>query len=83
MREILAQTHYLLRKDDATFRLNTYFNKAKNRYEVQLLMGRKEFEEIYLFTNFDLMNKNYCQFFYDNWYKQIKTNLKLNERLWR
>jgi hypothetical protein len=83
MREILAQTQYLLRKDNDQFRLKTILNEQLPRYEVQVLMGRKEFEEVYVFEHADLLNDNYCQMYYDQWYGAIKKNLKLNERMWR
>jgi hypothetical protein len=83
MREILAQTQYLLRKDDDQFRLKPIYNKAWCRYEVHVLMGRKEFDEYYIFTKHHLGQDWYCQAYYDKFYRMIKTNLKLNEAMYK
>ena len=83
MREILAQTQYLLRKDDEQFRLKPIYNARKCQYEVRVLMGRKEFDEYYIFTHHHLSQNWYCQAFYDKWYAQIKLNLKLNEKMYK
>ena len=83
IREILAQAQYLLRKDDEQFRLNPVYNAPRCRYEVHVLMGRKEFEEVYVFRN-DLLDQAwYCRAFHDKWYDQIKLNLKLNEGMYK
>ncbi len=82
MREILAQVQYLLRKDNEQFRLKPIYNAPRRQYEVHVLMGRKEFDEYYVFTHHQLSQDWYCQTFYDKWYKQIKLNLKLNENMY-
>ncbi len=79
LREILAKTQYELRKDDETFRFKVNYNVLKRRYEVQVLMGRQEFEEIYIFKDQCLEVYGYGKYFYDDWINQIKKNLKLNE----
>ena len=78
LREILAKTQYELRKDDESFRFKVEYNVLRCRYEVQVLMGRQEFEEIYIFKDQCLAVPGYGKYFYDDWINQIKTNLKLN-----
>jgi len=83
IREIIAQTQYLLRKDDDQFRLKSIYNAPMRCYEVHILMGRKEFEEVYVFRNYLLDQDWYCRAFHEKWYGQIKLNLKLNEDMYK
>ena len=79
LREILAHTQHQLRKLNDQFHFKVEYNAMRRRYEVQVLMGRREFEEIYCFTEYQLDSSWQCKRRHDDWINQIKKNLKLNK----
>lgn len=79
MREILSRTQYQLRKFAEQFRFKVRANEGRHWYEVQVLMGRQAFEEIYLFKFVNLEIFSYGKYFHDDWINQIKKNLELNK----
>ena len=79
IREILDHTQHQLRKLNNQFRFKVVYNAPRKRYEVQVLMGRQEFEEVYCFGINQLNVFGYGKYFHDDWYNQIKKNLELNK----
>ena len=83
LREILAHTQHQLRKDDERFSFDVSRNELMHRYEATVLLGRKRFEEVYCLSDSALADERRCKGFYESWYKSIKTNLNLFERMYR
>ena len=83
MREIVAKTQFELKKYDEKYILKVKHNKRRCRFEVQVLMGRHEFEEIYCLADYKMNDDFWVQTYYDHLPRQIATNLKLNKYLWR
>lgn len=83
LREIIAHAQDGLKKYNEAYTLRVKRNEGRCRFEVQALMGRQEFEEIYCIDDRRLSDDFWVQTYYDNFAKQIATNLKLNKYMWR
>ncbi len=83
LREIMSSTTSFLAKHSENFHFNIKHNLLRERYEVQVLMGRREFEEVYCFDYRKLGNNTYCKFLYQRFGSEIIKNLELNKLMWR